>query len=53
MFVHGSVGIDHAFGEILGPELSVGAVKFDHLSVWVKVYCEMLCIFSLENMPPF
>ena len=42
MFVHGSVGIDHAFGEILGSELSVGAVKVDHLSVWVKVYCEML-----------
>jgi hypothetical protein len=32
MLVHGSVGVDHAAGEVLGFELAIGAVEGDQLS---------------------
>lgn len=32
VLVHGSVGVDHAAGEVLGFEFAIGAVERDQLS---------------------
>lgn len=53
MLIHGSVGIDHAFGEILRSKLAIGAIEVHQLSEWMVRYLEIWLIFSALNIPPF
>ena len=53
MFVHGTIGIDHAAREVLRAQFAVVAVEGDELPRWEGRYSVIWFILSRVNMPPF
>lgn len=53
MFVHASVRVDHAPGQVGRLELAILAVKRNQLSNSLRKYLESCRICSSVNMPPF